>query len=192
MIKYLKMLYVPMSVIFIGAVFTGAYFFSSVSSSGNTFSAGTWVIPDPAMVVINEVMADPSGSDNALMLGGEWIELYNSGGTAIDINGWHLYDSDNNNELPISNLNVSGGSTTLSAAGYLVVFRNGDGDFVLNNTTGDSVRLYNGTISGGATIIDSFSYDIGSIFTDKTWARIPNGSAAWLPNQVSSIGGPNI
>src|SRR5262245_26007001 len=43
-------------------------------------------------VVISEIMYDPGGPvDN-----GEWIELYNTGSTAIDISGWQVGNSPSN------------------------------------------------------------------------------------------------
>src|SRR5262245_23391611 len=43
-------------------------------------------------VVISEIMYDPGGPvDN-----GEWIELYNTGSTSIDIGGWQVGDSPSN------------------------------------------------------------------------------------------------
>ncbi len=61
--------------------------------------AGTWHIqsaptpnstpfggPAPGNVILSEVLYDVSGSDNNL----EWIELYNDGGTAVDLAGYSL------------------------------------------------------------------------------------------------------
>lgn len=51
-----------------------------------------------AQVVINEI--SPSNySDHADSFGEyeDWIELYNMGGTAVDLSGWYLSDSQNNN-----------------------------------------------------------------------------------------------
>jgi predicted ribosomally synthesized peptide with SipW-like signal peptide len=43
MLKKLKFLFFPAAIIFIASAFTGAYFSDSVSVSGNSVSAGTWV-----------------------------------------------------------------------------------------------------------------------------------------------------
>ena len=40
-----------------------------------------------ATVLINEVLFDPSGVDT----GGEWVEIFNSADSAIDMSGWQLY-----------------------------------------------------------------------------------------------------
>ena len=49
------------------------------------------VAASPGDVVINEIMQNPSAvSDSA----GEWFELFNPTGSAIDINGWTIQDND--------------------------------------------------------------------------------------------------
>jgi hypothetical protein len=47
-------------------------------------------------VVINEVMANPKGSEPAQ----EWVELYNDGTTAVDLAGFSLEDGSSEVELP--------------------------------------------------------------------------------------------
>ena len=42
-----------------------------------------------AQVVINEIFSDPEGGDT----GKEWIELYNSGSQAVQLNGWQINGS---------------------------------------------------------------------------------------------------
>lgn len=37
-----------------------------------------------AAIVINELVSDPSGTDD----GNEWVELYNPGATSVDVSGW--------------------------------------------------------------------------------------------------------
>src|SRR5258707_508127 len=44
-------------------------------------------------VVINEVMINPSAVSDA---GGEYVELYNSGPSVVDLQGWTLRDDDVN------------------------------------------------------------------------------------------------
>lgn len=128
-------------------------------------------------VVLNEFMADPTGADNAPMPGGEWVELYNNAGYDIDVANWKLYDSDNSHELSITPANTNTGATIVPSLGFLVVYRNGSGTFSLNNTT-DTLRLYNKSIATGGRLIDSYTY--ASVTTNKTSARIPDGTGAWV------------
>ncbi len=65
-----------------------------------------------ARVVINEVLYDPDadGPDAA----GEWVELYNAGGTDQDVTGWTL--ADNGASKQISDLVVPAGDYAIVAA----------------------------------------------------------------------------
>ena len=44
--------------------------------------------PATAQVLINEIHYNPPGSDSVVGL--EFVELYNAGGSAVDISGWEL------------------------------------------------------------------------------------------------------
>src|SRR5262245_57758432 len=51
-------------------------------------------------VIISEIMYNPGGTDvqtTAPTFNKEWVELYNTGSTTIDISGWQLGDSQDNN-----------------------------------------------------------------------------------------------
>jgi len=71
-----------------------------------------------AGIIINEIFQNPSAvSDND----GEWFELFNSGLTDIDINGWTFGDNGIDSQV-INN----GGSLVISSGGFLVLGRNAD------------------------------------------------------------------
>jgi len=79
---------------------------------------------------INEFLPDPDGSDTTA----EFIELYNSGGVAVDLSGWQLDDADGGSTpytIPTG--------TSMRAGAYLAFFRS-ETKIALNNE-GDSVRL---------------------------------------------------
>ncbi len=183
-IQSLKGLFFPIAFLFIAVSFTGAHFSDNVSTSSNTITAATWSV-SPANIVINEFMANPAESDESYY---EWVELLNTGGSSINIDGWVLYDSFDAHALPISSSNVAGGSTIVSPGGYAVVGRNGDIDFSLNNSN-DTVRLYNGPIGIGS-LIETNSY-LNTI-EGKTWARVPNGTGAFTDGHDQTPGGPNV
>jgi len=128
-------------------------------------------------VIINEILVDPTGADSATKPNGEWIELYNNASYDIDVTRWALYDNDNSHELSISSSNTNTGSTVIPTKGFLVIYKNGDTDFSLNNTT-DTVRLFNKTISSGGILVDTYTYT--SVTTNKSFARIPDGTGAWI------------
>ena len=134
--------------------------------------------PDAGKILINEFLPNPNGYDNAHKPGGEWVELYNAGGTSVDVDGWKIYDESDSHYIIISSANTDTGSTLIAPLGFLVVYRDGDSDFALDNTGGDSVRLYDGPISS-SVLIDSYTYTSDAP-TGKSYARIPDGSANWV------------
>lgn len=149
-------------------------------------------------VVLNEIIPDPAGSDQgsaALPLDGEWVELYNKGGGAVDVNGWVLRDADGN-ILTISaakgdndNDLSDAGETVVPAGGTLTVYRNGAGGLTLDDD-GDTVQL----MTDASILVDSFTYvvDVGS---GNSIARMPDGTGAWVdpePTPTALNGGINI
>ncbi len=96
-------------------------------------------------VHINEFIPDPNDGDDTIR---EFIELYNSSGSDIDISGWILDDIENSgsNVFPIPV------GTMLSANGYLVFYRP-QTKIILNNDT-DHVRL----IRPDLVVQDDFLY----------------------------------
>ncbi|MBN2019971.1 MAG: lamin tail domain-containing protein [Sedimentisphaerales bacterium] len=83
------------------------------------------IIPNPGSIVINEVMTNPDG-------GPDWIELYNTTASPINISGWYLSDSDNE----LMKYSFAAG-TTIAANGYIFVRE----DFNFGQTADDSGRI---------------------------------------------------
>ncbi|PJE67567.1 hypothetical protein COU95_01710, partial [Candidatus Shapirobacteria bacterium CG10_big_fil_rev_8_21_14_0_10_40_9] len=141
-------------------------------------------------VVLNEFLPNPVGDDKASKPGGEWVKLYNNSPSPKDVSGWVLYDTYDSHVLVIdvSNSDNNGnpsdsGETVVPAGGILTVYRDGDGDFELNNTGGDTVRLYNAPISSGGVLVDSFTYKI-AVNEGKSFKRQPDGTGAWKDPEV--------
>src|SRR3989338_4721578 len=133
-------------------------------------------------VLINEFMPNPSGSDQGtagLPLDGEWVELFNPTASDVDVNGWVLYDEINTHALVISSANTDTGGTTAPSLGFLVVYRDGDADFALDNSGGDTVRLFSAPIGSGGVLIDSHTYTRGAP-DNKSFSRVPDGAANWV------------
>lgn len=93
-------------------------------------------------VYINEILPNPAGSDTT----DEWVELYNSNNTAVDLSGWQIKD-------------ISGTITTytilkdtISANGFLFLKRP-ETKIMLNNDT-DGINL----LTPDKKIIDSVNY----------------------------------
>jgi len=179
-----------------------AKFWSNQTNWGAPVTAESTVVCEPAPeseagnIVINEFLPNPRGDDDAPKPGGEWVELYNTGDSAVDVNGWALYDNNNSHKLLITTSNTDTGETIIAPDEFLVVYRNGDSDFALNNEHGDSVRLFDGKISDGANLIDSYTYTEDAL-EGKSFARIPDGSTNWVdpiptPGEENSLVGADI
>ena len=100
-------------------------------------------------VITTEFMRDPSGIVDG---DGEWIEVHNTTGSPIDIEGWYLADDDTD----FHEIDTGGSGLIVPAGGYAVLGANADagvsgvsmdyewsGFFLSNSTSsgGDEIRL---------------------------------------------------
>ncbi len=123
-------------------------------------------------LVINEFMT--SNDETAADQDGEfddWIELYNNGAQAIDLEGYVL--TDNGADLEKF---VFPAGTTIGANAYLIIWADGDidqeglhADFRLS-AIGETLLL----INASGNLIDEVSY--GEQVTDVSYGRFPNGT----------------
>ena len=125
-----------------------------------------------ASIIINEIMQNPSAVADAA---GEWFELFNSGSTSVDIDGWTIHDNDVDSHL-INN----GGPLIIASGGFLVLGNNADsatnggvtvdyqfsGFFIANGD--DELVLLDDSL----TEIDRVEYDGGPSFPDPTGASM--------------------
>jgi beta-lactamase superfamily II metal-dependent hydrolase len=126
---------------------------------------------DPSQVRINEFLMAPSPTGD-----GEWIELFNPTGSAIDIGGLYLDDVAGGGGAP----KLIPAGTTIAAGGlYVMTFASG----YLNNTGAESVR-YLRIVGGVETVFDSYAYNLGTTQSNKVFHRVGNGGA-WC-NTISS------
>lgn len=78
----------------------------------------TWVSSASGGVVINEIMYNPDallGPDDDF----EWVELYNTGSTSVNLSGWKLWDTN-----PLNDPFIVPSNTYLDAGEYLVICSN--------------------------------------------------------------------
>lgn len=139
-------------------------------------------------VVINELMYNP-----AVEPADEWVELYNSGSTNLDISGWVIRDrAGNSYSFP--------DAAVLSPHSFAVIHSgkgvNSEADYYWNrgnavwNNTGDEVWI----VAEGGVIVDYIRYDatagrpwpIEDTQEDSALALLPNGddldsSRNWVP-----------
>lgn len=153
----------------LASTYTSAFMTDTIVSSGNTASAG---VSSNSDIILNEFVPNPDGADDDAMPNGEWIELYNKGDWAINVNGWAI--DAGGVGITINSSITNTGDTNIVSGGYLVVYRNGDSGLELVNS-GDTVNL---RLTSGGTIIDSRTY--AAITEGKSWARVPNAGATWI------------
>lgn len=145
--------------------------------------------PPPAKVILNEILANEPGSATA----GEFVELVNVGGTAIDISGWKLWDAS-------AARHTFAAGTVLNPGKAIVVFGAASGipagtpSAVASSTgalslgnSGDTVSVRN---TAGA-IIDSYTYAAALAGTDGvSMNRSPDltaGAVFTLHTALSSL-----
>ncbi|MBD3250222.1 MAG: hypothetical protein GF381_01450 [Candidatus Pacebacteria bacterium] len=133
-------------------------------------------------IYINELVANPTGSDSADWQEGEWVELFNPGQQAVDIAGWKLVDLAENT-LIISNANSDnnsnfqdGGETVIKPGEWLTVYKNGSA--FLNNS-GDQLSLFN----SNQDLVDQVEYP--SQIEGFSCGRLP-GQEGWFNQLIPS------
>jgi hypothetical protein len=131
-------------------------------------SGGGNVLNYSNAVVISEFLPNPDGPDD----GEEWVELYNSSSSPVDLSGWKLDDESKDGSIGSTAYTIPAG-TSLAGLSYLAIDLP-NASFALNNTGGDSVRL----ISPDKTLVQTVSYT-GNVKVDTTYARKTDGSYAW-------------
>ncbi len=110
---------------------------------------------DLSFLAISEVLANPFENDDALKPEGEWIEILNYGPQEIYAGGLKITDLNDEHELFIADSSVlNEGDLFVPPGSYIVVYRDGDSDFSLNNYDYEEVRLF----SPDDELIDFMSY----------------------------------
>nr|QNO55064.1 hypothetical protein FPOEFMDM_00049 [Methanosarcinales archaeon ANME-1 ERB7]QNO55136.1 hypothetical protein MNNOGLJF_00050 [Methanosarcinales archaeon ANME-1 ERB7] len=127
-----------------------------VTAGETSYVNATLTIPPPeAMIVINEIEANPPGKD----AGNEWVELYNPASEDVDLTSWTLKTTHGR----IGKVTCSG---IIDANGYRVF----ESSIQWLDNEGDSVILRD---KGGAKIDEVAFTDTKN--DDRTWQRCPNG-----------------
>jgi len=126
----------------------------SVSVQVSNSSGGDVCAASAGEVVLNEVLPAPSS-------GSEWVELYNTTGSDVDISFCYLDDLADAGGAPVQ---IPSGST-VPANGFWTM----DFSSYFNNT-GDDVRFLK---EDAATVLDAYSY--GATGYDESWYRSPDG-----------------
>jgi hypothetical protein len=139
----------------------------------------------PNSVVINEVMTNPAS-------GGDWVELRNTTGSAIDIGNWWLSDT----PADLKKWRVPAG-TAVPANGYLVFTQAQFGSALSFSASGEGVYLSSGDAAGsigGYRVDETF----GAADPNFTFGRTPlsTGGADFTsllaPTQGAANSGPVV
>ena len=161
-------------------------------------------VPAHGGIIITEMMANPSGSD-AL---GEYFELYNSGGSAVDIGSFTIKDDDSDS-IDLASLTgtfinpgeflVFGNEDTpyidvdYSTAGSFILANSGDEIVIVETSSGTELARLNygsGFVSSGVSrVLNDISNSVGGVADSSNY--IPEIAAnGTLPN--GDIGSPGI
>ena len=144
-------------------------------------------------VCINELMPNPMGTDTGNYPACEWVELYNSGTSDINLQGWSLVDAaqyshpiDANTWVDFANLATP---YVLPAGDYAIIAENSQGTLKLNNA-GETLDLFNGNgVSVHTVTTGQASSDIskipGALATDDYVDSNTN-----TPGAANTGGGP--
>jgi hypothetical protein len=124
---------------------------ASAYVNGSPGWADSGIIPNPGSIVINEVMSHSHDSNP------DWIELYNTTASSINIGGWYLSDSNAN---PLKYRFATG--TTIPAYGYIVVYE----DVNFGSLAADPGRLIPFALSeNGETVCLASALDNNNVLT---------------------------
>lgn len=138
-----------------------------------------------ADVIITEIMQNPGAVGDSE---GEWFEVYNSGASAVDLNGWTISD------LDFDSHTISG-SVVVPAGGYVALCRSAttatNGGVTCAYEYGGAIVLANGDdeiiLDDGVAEVDRVQYDGGPSFPDPNGASMELlGDPAAVDNNVGS------
>ncbi|MBV1851228.1 lamin tail domain-containing protein [Catellatospora tritici] len=123
---------------------------------------------DTTGVRINEV--ESSGGSP-----GDWVELTNTGTTAVDLTGWVVKDNDSSHAFTIAS------GVTLAPGAFVAL----DVDPVYGLGSADSARLYQ---PGGSTLVDSYTW---SSHASTTYGRCADGTGAFTTTTAATKASAN-
>jgi len=129
----------------------------------------------PASAADGDVRINEFSSNNP-----DFVELINTGSGAVDIGGWVLKDSTENNALTFP------AGTTL-AAGQIRGLSGEGVEFLFGLGGGDAVRIFNST----GTLVDSFTYPAHPP-AGRSYGRCPNGTGSFVITETATKGAPNV
>jgi hypothetical protein len=142
-----------------------------------TMSAASITYAQSSSVKMNEIYSRGTTTDP------DWIELYNSSNSPVDISSYKIYDSGGQGGTKSKKTFTTG--TSIAAKGFYVVVTDGSGetDFGLSNN-GEEVWLEDGS----GTVIDDVVFP--ALTATQSYGRIPDGETLQILN-VQTKGSSN-
>ncbi|HEX4953446.1 MAG TPA: lamin tail domain-containing protein [Thermoanaerobaculia bacterium] len=165
-------------------------------SPGQTVAGAAFTVP-PGAVILTEVMYDPSGSDGGL----EWVELYNTTGSAIDLSSlslgsggadWTASKLQLSGTIAAGSTFVVGGPTSSTANGsptYDLVL-DFDPDLQNSGADADGMALFNlraAFVTSATVPVDAVVYG-----TANTSSLIDETGSASAPEVADAPGGSSV
>lgn len=139
---------------------------------------------ESTLVRLNEVLPKPVSidwnGDGDVNVGDEWIEIYNGGGTPVDLIGWSLDDRPGQGSSPY----LFTTHTVIPPGGFLVVYHAETG--LALNDGGDDVCLSDPL----GQPVDCMTYTDAA--PDRSWARSEDGLGSWGVDQTPTPGASNL
>ena len=126
----------------------------------------------------------------------DWIEIYNTGETAIDMGGWYVTDALDDPakyQLPADNP----GLTTVPPHGFLVIVCDGTGEGLHASFKLSSGGEDVGISEDGVTITDGYSFcdsgcDLQNPGSDNSVGCDGDGNATWVVYEIDSSREPSL
>jgi hypothetical protein len=143
------------------AVVTGSPYYNDGPDS-DTGKAYLLYLDEILELVINEIQFNPTGSDDNV----EWVELYNPGGSAIDLTGWYLIDNDG------WKFDISGAGS-ISSGGYLVCH-------LADAGTNTSTNVYGSIVYESEVVVQPSISTGKDVYLDSTMGILNTGSWTWM------------
>lgn len=136
---------------------------SSLATAAPLFFSQAATAASLGDVLINEIMANPAA-------GSEWVELYNTTSSSIDIGQWQIRDNGNFHNVPEN--------VTIAAHGFYV------GEKTAGNGLSNSGETV--TLEGHANaVIDTYVY--GNAISGQSFARDTDGSGNWVSRSGTDV-----
>ena len=114
-------------------------------------------------VCLNEALPNPNGYDDAAWPGGEWMEIYNSGSTAVNVLNWQL-ENKASKTLDFDSTSIVGyeagnsSTWTIEPGDYMVIARNGTPNFFYLTNTFDYITMKDAS----GNVVDQASWNTSS------------------------------